>query len=97
MNQGTAQRQLLLHTSRQSACPSFFKGLDLLINIFNQIIVFLYRRMKYRSKKFQILFYGKVLIKREPSGHISYFRTNLLIIRHHIQSVDSCRTFISQQ
>ena len=97
MNQRTAQCQLLLHTSRQSTCPSFLKGLDLLINIFNQIIVFLYRRMKYRSKKFQILFYRKVLIKREPSGHISYFGTNLLVIRHHIQSVDNRRAFISQQ
>ena len=83
----------LIHIS----CPSFFKRLNLLIDIFNQIIVFLYRRMKDCRKKLQILLHRKILIKRESSGHIPYFRANQLVIRHHIQSVDNRRAFISQQ
>ena len=45
--------------------------------------------MKYHKQKIpDSLFYGKVFDKARTSGHISYFRTNLLVIRHHIKSVD---------
>ena len=97
MNQGTTQSQFLLHASGKGSGLSGFKRLNLLVDILNEMIVFLNGCLKNRCKKGKVFLDRQILIQRKLAGHIPYPLTNLLEIFDRIESVDLRRAASGQK
>jgi hypothetical protein len=84
MDKRTAQRKLLLHTPRKCPGQTILERFQLTVNRFNEFIVGINGSAEDRSKKFKILLYGKILVERKATGHVSHLRTYLPVVINNI-------------
>src|SRR6188508_2870222 len=87
MYEGTTQRELLFHTSRQLSGTPVFKRFNLRINIFHDPVILLYGRFKNSGEEVNILLNGEILVQRKSSGHISYSFPDSFIILNRIEPI----------
>jgi hypothetical protein len=71
MDQGAAQGELLLHPSRQGPRPAFLEGLDLAIDIGDELVVLFDRRIEDRREELEVLLDAQVLIEGEAPRHVA--------------------------
>ena len=63
MNQRTRERQLLLHTARESTCLAILEALYLRIDGFNRVVAFVNSSAEKGGKEVQVLLDGEILIE----------------------------------
>ena len=97
MYQCTRERQLLLHTSRESPCLTVFEAFYLRVDGFDGVVAFVNSGAEKRGKEVQVLLDSEILIERELAWHIPYPTTYLTHLLHHIVAIYRRRTSIRQQ
>lgn len=53
--------------------PAFrsLEGFDLHVDVFDKVVVLADGGIEYRSEELQVFFHRKILIQREPAGHVA--------------------------
>ena len=97
MNQGTAKRQFLLHSSRQLPGPTAPKRLQLYVKVVNQVFVFRKRHAKQRGKEIQVLLHRQIRIERKTPRHIAYMAPHIAPVTHHVMPLQAYRSLVGQE
>ena len=95
--QGARKSEFLFHAARQFAGLAFLERFNLTVYIFYQMVVFFYGGVEYSGKERQVFLYRQILIQREASRHISDVLPYLLVILHHIKTIDHGSTGVCKE
>ena len=90
-------RLVFVSSHPKFAGTSSFKWFNLLINILDQVVIFLDGCIKNSGKKIEVFFNSKILVQRKPARHISNNIADFFIVFYYIKSYNCCRTAVWQQ
>src|SRR5271167_785482 len=97
MYQRATQSQLLFHASRKFPRPAVLKWFYLYVDVFDQVVVLFYACAKDRCEEVQVLLDGKVLVKAESTGHITYTASDFGIVFYNVEVVDGGGSLVREK
>jgi hypothetical protein len=97
VDQGAAQRELLLHATAQRSCAPLREGFQHRVDVADQVVVGLHGGLEHAGEELQVLPHAEVLVQREGAGHVAHVGAYMAVVLHHVATIEGDGAGIGQQ